>query len=137
MMRDAVAIAVAAALGLLLTGGERAEAKQLGGISKGLGMAKKASDSMRDLEMTDAEEQEQQERPDDQKEDQPRLPEGDDGLLDQKGADPRAQDAHPTGRRRLSIVTMLGGITLLRHHRSRRVSRIPRPFHQPAEYVLK
>jgi predicted Zn-dependent protease len=53
MMRNVVALAVMAVFGVSSAG-----AGQLGGISKGIGMAKKANDSMRDLQMTDAEEQE-------------------------------------------------------------------------------
>jgi predicted Zn-dependent protease len=52
MMRNVAALAVVAVVGVSSAG-----AGQLGGISKGIGIAKKANDSMRDLQMTDAEEQ--------------------------------------------------------------------------------
>ena len=52
MLRSAIAVAVMAMVGV-----SNADAKQLGGINKGLSIAKKAND-VRDLSMTDAEEQE-------------------------------------------------------------------------------
>jgi len=52
MLRSAIAVAVIAMVGV-----SNADAKQLGGINKGLSIAKKAND-VRDLSMTDAEEQE-------------------------------------------------------------------------------
>jgi predicted Zn-dependent protease len=56
MMRNVIALAIVAAVGAPFT--SRAEARQLpGGITKGIGMAKKAND-VRELQMTDAEEQE-------------------------------------------------------------------------------
>ena len=70
MMRNAIELAVIAVLAVSTaeartpSGGRTSlavadgEGGQLGGLSKGLGIAKKANDSMRDLEMTDAEEQE-------------------------------------------------------------------------------
>jgi len=51
MMRSAIAVAMMAVVGM-----SSAEARQLGGINKGLSIAKKAND-VRDLSMTDAEEQ--------------------------------------------------------------------------------
>jgi len=51
MMRNAIAVAVVAVVGV-----SAADARQLGGINKGLSIAKKAND-VRDLQMTDAEEQ--------------------------------------------------------------------------------
>ncbi|MBM3807854.1 MAG: hypothetical protein FJW22_06620 [Acidimicrobiia bacterium] len=55
MMRDVIALSVVALVGANL--GAAAEARQLGGIGKGLSIAKKANE-VRDLSMTDAEEQE-------------------------------------------------------------------------------
>ncbi|HWI18636.1 MAG TPA: M48 family metalloprotease, partial [Vicinamibacterales bacterium] len=52
MMRCAMTLAAIAALGI-----PNIEARQLGGLTKGLGIAKKAQE-VRDLQMTDAEEQE-------------------------------------------------------------------------------
>ncbi len=55
MMRSAIAMGVITAVVATFSG--QAEARQLGGINKGLSIAKKAND-VRDLAMTDAEEQE-------------------------------------------------------------------------------
>ena len=53
MMRSAaIAVTLVAVVGV-----HAAEARQLGGLGKGLKIAKKANDAVRDLEMTDAEEQ--------------------------------------------------------------------------------
>ena len=55
MMRNVMALAIVAAVGAHFSA--PADARQLGGIGKGLGIAKKAND-VRELRMTDAEEQE-------------------------------------------------------------------------------